>query len=206
MEGAAFMLMQIGQKPDSGFDEPIGVLEDCHKRILHFIRALSALAESAAFEPLGSTERDSLERSLRYFREAAPRHNADEEQSLFPLVRRHADAQSGDMFACLASLANDHRWAEQLHCEMDAIGSRWLAAGTLRPNDAGRFCSLTHSLSYFYANHIATEEGELFPAARRMLSPAESERLGKEMAARHGVVQILRSNVVRHNALATSTS
>ncbi len=188
------MLMQIGQKPDSGFDEPIGVLEDCHKRILYFIKMLSALAESAGSVSLSSTDRDSLERSLKYFREAAPRHNADEEESLFPLVRRHADAQSRDILACLASLANDHHWAEQLHCEMDAIGSHWLAAGTLRPNDAARLRSLTHSLSHFYAHHIAIEERELFPVVRGMLSAAERKRLGKEMAERHGVIQMLRSN------------
>ena len=200
------MLMQIGQKPDSDFDEPIGVLEDCHKRILHFIKTLSALAESAASAPLSSADRDSVERSLRYFREAAPRHNADEEQSLFPLVRRHADAQGDEMAVRLASLANDHRWAEELHCEMDAIGSRWLAAGTLRSNDRARLRSLTRLLSQFYVQHIAIEETELFPAARRLLSPAESKRLGQEMAERHGVVQRLRSNNVRQGALAASIS
>jgi hemerythrin-like domain-containing protein len=195
------MLMQIGQKPDSDFDEPIGVLEDCHKRILHFIKTVCALAESAS-APLSSAERDSLERSLRYFREAAPRHNADEEESLFPVMRRHADAQRSEMSARLASLANDHRWAEELHCEMDAIGCRWLAAGALRPNDRARLRSLAHSLSRFYAQHIAVEETELFPAARRMLSIAELERLGKQMAARHGVTQIRRSNEIEESVYA----
>lgn len=197
------MLMQIGQKPDSAFDEPIGLLEDCHKRILHFIRTLSTLAESDASEPLNPADRESLVRSLRYFREAAPRHNADEEESLFPLVRRHADAYRCEMLVCLASLVNDHRWAGQLHCEMDAIGSRWLAAGTLRPNDRMRLRSLTHSLSNFYASHIVMEERDLFPAARGMLSPAEKQRLGKEIAERHGVTAILQSNNMRQSGLAT---
>lgn len=179
------MLMQIGQKPDSDCDEPIGVLEDCHKRILHFIKTLSMLAQSVAPGPLTSADRESLERALRYFREAAPRHNRDEEESLFPLVRRHAHADRAEVIARLASLANDHRWAEALHREMDAIGSRWLAAGALRTNDHTRLRSLTHSLSHFYAEHIAMEERTLFPAARRMLSAAERDRLGREMADRH---------------------
>lgn len=186
------MLMQIGQKPDSGFDEPIGVLEDCHKRILYFIKTLSTLVESAASAPLSSTDRDLLERSLRYFRDAAPRHNADEEESLFPLVRKHADAQRSEMLACLASLANDHRWAEELHRGMDAIGSRWLAAGTLCLNDRTKLRSLAHSLLHFYEQHISVEERHVFPAARRWLSTSESERLGNEMAERHGVTQTLR--------------
>jgi hypothetical protein len=30
------MAIQIGAKPDNGFDDPIGMLKDCHRRIEHF--------------------------------------------------------------------------------------------------------------------------------------------------------------------------
>lgn len=115
------------------FSEPIGLLEDCHKRILHFMQTLVTLVESVGAAPLNADDRDSLERSLRYFRKAAPRHNADEEESLFPQLRSHSNAGSEHIFARLASLATDHRWAETQHFEIDAIGSRWLSAGALHP-------------------------------------------------------------------------
>jgi hemerythrin-like domain-containing protein len=201
LKGLATMLMQIGNKPDSDFNEFIGVLEDSHKRILYFIRMLYALAESSATEALGSADRDSLERCLRYFRGAARRHKADEEESLFPLVRRYADLKRNALHECLASLVNDHRWAEDLHCEIDAIGNRWLAAGALRLDDRSRLRSLTHSLSHFYAHHIAMEESEVFTAARRMLSDTERRRLGREMADRHGAVRSAYSNNMRQNAI-----
>jgi hypothetical protein len=34
------MTIQIGAKPDSGFDDPIGMLKDCHRRIEHFLYML----------------------------------------------------------------------------------------------------------------------------------------------------------------------
>jgi hypothetical protein len=34
------MAIQIGAKPDSGFDDPIGMLKDCHRRIESFLGIL----------------------------------------------------------------------------------------------------------------------------------------------------------------------
>lgn len=181
------MLLQIGQQPEHDFSEPIGLLEDCHKRILHFMQTLVTLAESAGAVPLDTDDRDSLERSLRYFREAAPRHNADEEESLFPKLRSHSDGQREQIFAQLALLAADHRWAEIQHLELDAVGRRWLYAGVLDSRDHAQLRTLVHSLSRFYAHHIEIEEKELFPAARRILSTAERDVVGKEMAKRRDI-------------------
>jgi hemerythrin superfamily protein len=182
------MLMRIGQKPEHDFGEPIGILEDCHKRIHHFIQTLVTLEESVGAAPLNADDRDSLERSLRYFRKAAPRHNADEEESLFPKLQSHSDAEAEAMFARLASLAADHHWAETQHFEIDAIGSRWLSAGVLQSSDLARLRTLVHSLSRFYARHIEIEEKEVFPAARRILSAAERHTVGREMAEKRGIM------------------
>lgn len=35
---------QIGQRVDHDFDEPLGLLSDCHRRIEHFLRALVTVA------------------------------------------------------------------------------------------------------------------------------------------------------------------
>ena len=182
------MLMQIGQKPEHDFSEPIGLLEDCHKRILHFIQTLVRLADSVGIAPLNVEDRNALDRSLFYFRTAGPRHNADEEDSLFPQMRGHSDAQNEPVFARLESLAADHRWVEVQHAEIDAIGTRWLAAGVLRSNDHARLRTLVHSLSRFYAHHIEIEEKEVFPAARRLLSAPEIDTVGRQMAERRGLM------------------
>lgn len=182
------MLMQIGQKAEHDFSEPLGMLEDCHKRILHFMQTLVTVAESASAAPLNADDRDSLERSLRYFSEAAPRHNADEEESLFPHLRSHSGGQSEQIFARLGSLAADHRWAETQHFEIGTIGNRRLSAGVLQPSDHARLLTFVHSLSRFYAHHIEIEEREVFPAARRILSAAERDTVGREIAERRGIL------------------
>ena len=75
------MLTQIGQKKESDFSEPLGMLQDCHKRILYFLKTLVTLAGTGTGQPLDQDRRISLEKALRYFREAAPKHTADEEES-----------------------------------------------------------------------------------------------------------------------------
>ncbi|MGH9604893.1 MAG: hemerythrin domain-containing protein [Terracidiphilus sp.] len=182
------MLLQIGQKPEHDFSEPIGLLEDCHKRILYFMQTLVTLADSAGATPLNADDRNALERSLFYFQNAGPRHNADEEESLFPQLQNHSGAHSEHLFERLASLAKDHRRAETQHFEIDAIGSRWLSAGVLCSSDRARLRALAHSLSDFYAHHIAIEEEEVFPAARRILSAVEKETVGRAMAERRGIL------------------
>jgi hemerythrin superfamily protein len=181
------MLMQIGQNPEHDFSEPIGLLEDCHKRILYFMQTLVTLAESDASTPLGSEDRNSLERALFYFRTAGPRHNADEEESLFPQMRSHSDAQNAPVFARLETLAADHRWVETQHSEIDTIGSRWLSDGILQSSDHSRLRSLVHGLARFYADHIEIEEKQVFPEARRILSSAEKIIVGRKMAKRRGI-------------------
>ena len=45
-EGNA-MAIQIGAKPDSGFDDPIGMLKDCHRRIESFLGILCVVVDRA---------------------------------------------------------------------------------------------------------------------------------------------------------------
>jgi len=78
------MPVVIGAKPENSFAEPIGLLEDCHRRIERF---LSVLAQLSGQVSLTADQRASLETALRYFREAAPKHTADEEETLFPRFR-----------------------------------------------------------------------------------------------------------------------
>ena len=38
------MLLKIGGPPEHGFDQPLGLLSDCHRRIEHFLFVLSTIA------------------------------------------------------------------------------------------------------------------------------------------------------------------
>jgi hemerythrin-like domain-containing protein len=182
------MPIVIGGKPESHFTDPIGLLTDCHRRIERFLSVLARLGKDAHSGALGQEQRAALETALRYFREAAPKHTADEEESLFPRLR--AAAGSPGLQAALGrveALENDHERADLLHAEVDRLGSAWLREGSLPDADASRLSSLLAELAELYRAHIAVEESEVFPLAGAALAPVDRDEIGREMAARRGV-------------------
>jgi hypothetical protein len=110
------MPVQIGA-PTHDFSDPTGLLSNCHRRIEMFLGSLDAVAR-VIDRPLTDEASRALDSAVRYFREAAPKHTSDEEESLFPRLRqvRHPDIQSA--LARLDSLEEEHRRAAPLHAEI----------------------------------------------------------------------------------------
>jgi hemerythrin-like domain-containing protein len=181
------MPIVIGAKPESNFADPIGLLTDCHRRVERFLSVLVQVGAQAHGGPLTDEQRTALETSLRYFREAAPKHTADEEQSLFPRLRALDRPELEAVLAKVDSLEKDHTEAEKSHAEVDRLGQAWLAAGSLTPADAERFSLLAGGLADLYRDHIALEEREVFPVAAAVLGKPERDAMGGEMAARRGL-------------------
>lgn len=181
------MLLQIGQKPESDFHHPIGMLEDCHKRILYFLKSLIRAVTEADAQAIDPEHRVTLEKALRYFRESAPRHTADEEESLFPRLRRIDAPEIEAVFRKIDRLENEHRWADQQHLEADTICRRWLETGSIPKDDRERLKTILSPLVGFYEQHIRMEEAEVFTAARNLITDAEKEAIGGEMARRRGL-------------------
>jgi iron-sulfur cluster repair protein YtfE (RIC family) len=136
---------------------------------------------------LSDEQRTLLSTSLRYFREAAPKHTADEEQSLFPRLRTASAPGIDKALARIVSLEQDHQSADRNHLEVDRLGQLWLADGRLSSEDAARFEELLRQLETLYRHHIAIEEDEVFPYAARVLAAVERQAIGHEMAARRGL-------------------
>ena len=178
------MFIKIGQRPDHGFDEPLGLLSDCHRRIEHFLRVLAALAEHAAVSPLTPQQRAQLEDALRYFATAAPRHTADEEESLFPRLRECEDPGAAAALEMIDRLERDHGLAGSHHEAVDRLGRKWHAEGTLPADDLREMRERLAALQTLYSAHIAVEDTELFPAAGRLLSQERLRDIGEEMKAR----------------------
>jgi len=109
------MPVQIGAKAHS-FPDPTGLLSDCHRRIEMFLKSLQQVAEIID-RPLTEEARSALESALRYFRESAPKHTADEEESLFPRLRQSHDPKMEAALQTLNGLESDHREAEALHAD-----------------------------------------------------------------------------------------
>lgn len=176
------MPVRIGENPHH-FTDPSGFLSDCHRRIEMFIGSLQQVA-SDIDRPLTEEARIALESALRYFREAAPKHTADEEQSLFPRLRRisHPDVESA--LGSLEALEGEHRWAETAHAEVEALGNKCLANGSLSPAESEVFREAVGGLASMYAEHIRIEDDLVFPVAARLLSDPDRAAIANEMAAR----------------------
>ena len=185
--GSTHMPIQIGQRPDHGFDEPLGLLSDCHRRIEHFIDVLATITDEAAGGRLTSSYRGALEGSIRYFAVAAPRHTADEEMSLFPRLRESGNREITAALAALDALEHDHDEAEADHLAVDELARRWLADDHLSPPDLEELRQRVARLQTLYRRHIAIEDSEVFPAAARVLDRTQIENIGSEMAARRDV-------------------
>ena len=176
------MPVQIGAKAHS-FSDPTALLSDCHRKIEMFLGSLERVAPLLD-KPLQEDARSTLESALRYFREAAPKHTADEEESLFPRMRKLPDPDTKSALSKLDALEDDHRRAESLHAEVEALGQRCLQQGHISATEAERFRQAVAELAAIYKEHIRIEDDLVFPIAGRTLSQAEKAAISVEMAGR----------------------
>lgn len=182
------MAVQIGQKPEHGFTEPLGLLTDCHRRIERFLNVLARVADEVRGAEMNAEQKQAFIAALQYFRDAAPKHTADEERSLFPRLRAARGAEVEAALAEVDRLEADHVRADRLHHEVDELGCAWIRNGRLPAQSAERLCTLTRKLQDIYAAHIELEDTRVFPlAARVLLAEDEQQAIGREMAARRNV-------------------
>ena len=176
------MPVQIGASTHS-FSDPTGLLSDCHRRIEMFLGTLERVAATID-RPLASDTRTALEAALRYFREAAPKHTADEEESVFPRLRQSRDPEVTSALATLDALEQEHRRADSLHAQVDLLGNRCLQEGALSASQAAQFREAVAGLVAIYKEHIRVEDDLVFPIAARTLSQAEKSIIAAEMSNR----------------------
>jgi iron-sulfur cluster repair protein YtfE (RIC family) len=176
------MPVQIGAKTHS-FSDPTALLSDCHRRIEMFLGTLIKVGGYIE-NPLADDARTALGSSLRYFQEAAPKHTADEEQSVFPRLRQSQDSDVAAALATLDALEADHRRAHSLHAVVNALGKQCLEEGRLSPPQAARFREAVAELASIYKSHIRVEDDLIFPLAGRLLSSADKQVIATEMSAR----------------------
>ena len=173
------MLLKIGAPKLSDFSDPIGVLTGCHRRIEDFLSVLETLTVADKPEPLNPERRKALEQSLNYFRNSAPKHSADEEESLFPRLK-----EAGGMKTIIAKLEKQHTRIHSLQATIEQLGMLWSARGILGPSDWTKLKTDVEELSSIYSEHIQIEEHDVFPKVADLLNAASMASIGKEMSAR----------------------
>lgn len=159
------MAVQIGAAPERGFDDPVGMLKDCHRRIEHFSGLLERVVKAAQGRSLSVLEQQAVETALRYFRQSGPRHNQDEELSLFPRLRGCASA--GDA-QTISLLTEQHVEADQKQAQAERLLTRWIETDSLADEETNRLLDCVQSLAAHYLEHIRVEESIIFPLASQL--------------------------------------
>ena len=173
------MLVKIGASKPADYSDPVGVLKGCHRKIEDHLSILETLTVADKPEPLNPERRGALERSLNYFRNAAPKHSADEDESLFPRLM-----QAGGMKTLILRLEKQHTRLHDLQATIEQLGMLWSARGILSPSDWNKLKADVEELSSLYSEHIQIEEHDLFPKVDAAITAGQLAAIGKEMAAR----------------------
>jgi hemerythrin-like domain-containing protein len=177
---------------ESLFSNPIGLLSDCRRRIGRFLETLQTIPKEKRGRSLDAEYRRTPAPALNYFRDAAPKHTADEEEALFPVLRSllgqaHVEpVRIEQVLSEIDRLENDHNLAGKWHRECDETGKLRLRDDGLCLRDTGRFGIILSLLVRLYRSHIAIEEHEIFPAVQKALSDRGKAVIGRSMALRRG--------------------
>lgn len=166
-----------------GFDQPIAVLKHCHDKIRKQLTTLHNLLGHLGQNGNTPEAQQAAKAVLQYFNKAAHLHHADEEQDLMPMLQATATGEDAALLANLVpDILADHQRMDQawltLRPELDAI-----AAGT----DSQLSHDGVRDYIAAYQAHMAKEEGQLAPMAKRLFSAQQMEQLGTAMQRRRGI-------------------
>lgn len=146
-------------------------------------RVLCVLCEkiAAAEQPDGAM----IGEVLAYLETEMVVHVIDEEQDLFPLIRRRAEP-GDDIEAALGMLSGEHAADERL-AKSIVRGLKVALAHEPRPlPDALRQALRTFARNE--RNHLALENATVMPLAKLRLTPRDLSGLAARMAARRGIL------------------
>jgi len=161
--------------------DAIDLLLGCHTRIRHFTAVAVRLSQAAATAP--PQEIASAARSVcRYYEVALPLHEADENESVYPRLRRAAPA---------GELAEANQAMVDQHVTIDRIIARLVEHWRQIAGEPGRAAERAtasradaEALQTAWDEHLALEERMIFPALRSHLTADDLAGIRAEMHER----------------------
>ncbi len=168
------------ESPAAGFEQPYEMLAACHERVQRSLDLLGRLVSYIADKGHDAQTRSAAADVLRYFDIAAPLHHQDEELHVFPLLLKQGDTS---LHSTVSRLQADHRQMETLWAVAREALLRWSEPGC-RERVTAETRTAIERFRGIYGDHIETEEGLVFPAARAAMSEAAQQAMGREMQAR----------------------
>jgi len=175
------------RRPASGFANALHLWLACHDRFERVVVLVARLTQHVVDHGPDHSARVTAGEVRRYFEEAAPRHHADEDVDLFPLVVRRARAaklngQADAAARTIERLGADHRTLDAEWPELRDMlnGIELEQPGAIDRVLVGRFV-------HAQLEHHKAEDNVICPLAQRLLTPEDLGLLGTVMAARRGL-------------------
>jgi len=128
---------------------------------------------------------DLLKEVLAYLDLEMAVHVIDEEQDLFPLIRRRAEA-GDDIEAALGQLSGEHADDEEMAADIKS-GIHHALQAPDEPIDAG-FKKALKAFAQSQRHHLALENATVMPLAKLRLTERDLTELSARMAARRGIL------------------
>lgn len=169
---------EIEKLPDTLIHEPLNWLFAEHYRHRQLCKLIDMLASSAAYNEEGMNE------VIAFLEHDMPLHVLDEEEDLFPLLRRRA-VPDDDLEHVLGVLSGEHK------TDVDRVSAllfaliKARAARTSPALNPGLRTLLTEFATH-ERKHIALENAVILPIARLRLQPCDLQALSARLAARRG--------------------
>jgi hemerythrin-like domain-containing protein len=145
-------------------------LDHSHRRLEGELLSLEGAAQAIVESPNDLSAWQSIQEVLAYLQRAAIRHEADEEESVFPRLATHPALRS-----LLTRLRGEHRSQSKLVAAL---------AGAAENKDPKEVLRVTKRLAASYRDHIDIEDRELLPAMSRHIDAESLNEIANEMAAR----------------------
>jgi len=166
--------------PPALMAEPLEWFFAEHFRHRQFCRLVQETAAAHVFDG------ERLTRLLEFLRNELALHIIDEEEDLFPLLRRRAQPED-DIERVLGLLSAEHRadaaLADVVRGHVDACLEARTAPGMV---PAAR--KAMQDFADQELRHLALENAVVLPMARMRLTPADLRSMSRRIAARRGVV------------------
>lgn len=170
-------IRSAGEAPKQQNENATDMLLGCHLRIRRFTEVALRLAENPA---VSSNERSNAAKSVfRYYTEALPLHEADENDSLHPRLKQVLPE---------GVLAEANEMMVQQHTEIDALIAKliplWQEIQQNSPKYHPELLPQTQRLQQLWNSHLQLEEEQVIPAMRQFLSESDLRAIEAEMRAR----------------------
>lgn len=160
---------------------PLEMLLSCHAHIRHFMQLSRTLADAEGMPPAEIAE--AAESIFRYFSQALPLHEADENETLFS--RLHAALPEGGLVHEAAeTMVEQHKAIDELAAELLSLCTSLGRQPERLPTLARRLNHVSRALGDIFGAHLLLEETVVFPAISELLTPAQIEEMSGEMLQR----------------------